>query len=99
MGISFLFFPYGIFLFSFGLRHAAFGILVPGPGIKPVLSAVKAWIPNHWTARELPPYRIWVGLMHNTLQRHKHHRNTPASSVYYKVFDLDLIFALLFFKT
>ena len=30
----------------------ACGILVPGPGIEPMPSAVKAWSPNHWTARE-----------------------------------------------
>ena len=29
-------------------------ILVPQPGIKPVLSALEARSPNHWTAREFP---------------------------------------------
>ena len=29
------------------------GILVPGPGIKPVPPAVEAWSPNHWTARRI----------------------------------------------
>ena len=29
-------------------------ILVPRPEIKPAPSAVKAWSPNHWTAREFP---------------------------------------------
>ena len=29
-------------------------ILVPWPGIEPMPSAVKAWILNHWTAREVP---------------------------------------------
>ena len=30
------------------------GILVPRPGIKLKPLAVKAWSPNHWTAREFP---------------------------------------------
>ena len=30
-------------------------ILVPQPGIEPRPLAVKAWSPNHWTAREFPP--------------------------------------------
>ena len=29
-------------------------ILVPQPGIEPGCLAVKAWSPNHWTARKLP---------------------------------------------
>ena len=33
-------------------RCVASGILVPQPGIEPRPSAVKAWSPNHWTARE-----------------------------------------------
>ena len=31
----------------------ACGILVLGPGIKPVLPALEAWRLNHWTAREI----------------------------------------------
>ena len=34
--------------------HVACGILIPRPGIKPMLPAVEAWSPNHWTAREFP---------------------------------------------
>ena len=30
------------------------GILVPLPGIEPVLSALGVWSLNHWTAREVP---------------------------------------------
>ena len=42
------------FLFSFFGRAAQVGgILVPQTGIEPGPSAVKAWSPNHWTAREL----------------------------------------------
>ena len=41
-----------IFLFFFfGL--AAFGILVPPPGIEPGPLAVEVLSPNHWTAKEL----------------------------------------------
>ena len=36
------------------LSHAASGILVPWPGIKPVLPAVEAQSPNHWTTKEFP---------------------------------------------
>ena len=32
----------------------ACGILVPQPGIEPGPSSVKAWSPNHLTAREVP---------------------------------------------
>ena len=41
----------------FGHAMQLGGILVPQ---SPVPSAVKAWHPNHWTARELPcfPYKI-----------------------------------------
>ena len=38
--------------FSFWLFHAACRVLVSQPGIVPL--AVKAWSPNHWTAREVP---------------------------------------------
>ena len=31
----------------------ACGILVLGPGIKPVLPALEAWRLKHWTAREI----------------------------------------------
>ena len=42
-----------IIFFSSWPCRAACGILVPGPGIEPVPSAVKTQSPNHWTAREL----------------------------------------------
>ena len=35
-------------------HHAACGILVPRPGIEPVLPAVEVWSPNYWTVREVP---------------------------------------------
>ena len=38
----------------FWLHRAAYGILVPPPRIEPAPSAVKAWSPNHWTARDVP---------------------------------------------
>ena len=40
--------------FIFWPCHTAGGILVPWPGIESGHSAVKAWSPNHWTAREFP---------------------------------------------
>ena len=40
--------------FFFWLSHAACWILVPQPGIEPLLPAVKARSPNHWIAREVP---------------------------------------------
>ena len=35
-------------------HHAAYGILVPWPGMEPTLPAVKAWSLNHWTTRDVP---------------------------------------------
>ena len=34
-------------------HHAAYGILVPWPGMEPTLPAVKAWSLNHWTTRDV----------------------------------------------
>ena len=42
-----------IFFFLFWLHLVTCGILVPQPGIEPVLPAVEAWSPNHWTTREV----------------------------------------------
>ena len=42
------------FYFTFWLRQVACGILVPRPGIRPVPTALGAWCPNLWTAREVP---------------------------------------------
>ena len=36
--------------------HLAGGILVPRPGIKPVLPALEAQSLNHWTTREVPDF-------------------------------------------
>ena len=44
--------PHSLFI-CFGCK--AWGILIPPPGIKPVLSMVEARNPNHWTVREIPP--------------------------------------------
>ena len=46
------FFQFTISFFFFGPHHEACGILVPGPGIEPRLSAMRVRSPNHWTARE-----------------------------------------------
>ena len=43
-----------LFSFIFWLCSAAWGILVPWPGIKPIAPAVEAWSLNHWTTREVP---------------------------------------------
>ena len=48
-----LFFKF-IFVYFFWLHHAAWEILVPPPGIKPVPPALEAQILNHWTTREVP---------------------------------------------
>ena len=42
------------FIFIFWPLHVACGILVPRPGIKPILPWIRTWNPNHWTAREVP---------------------------------------------
>ena len=56
------------FLFCFGFcfsfswpRCAACGILVTQPGVEPGPSALKAWSPNHWTAREFPRRIVFDG--------------------------------------
>ena len=46
----------------------ACGILVPQPGFEPRPLAVKAWSPNHWTAREFLKY---FKNYPNVTQRHK----------------------------
>ena len=38
---------------------AAWGILVPQLGTEPGPLAVKAWNPNHWTAREFPKFKCY----------------------------------------
>ena len=46
---------YKVFFLSFSWpSHKACRILVSQPGMEPTPSAVKAWGPNHWTAREFP---------------------------------------------
>ena len=53
--------------FFFWPHCTACRILVPWPGTEPVPSAVKACIPNHWTARKFPdaPWEIAVNAMVN----------------------------------
>ena len=44
-----------LFVFVFVLpSHVACGILVPQPGIEPLLPATEAQSLNHWTTREVP---------------------------------------------
>ena len=60
-----VFFFFFFFLF-FWLHHAAYGILVPHPGIEPVPPAVEARSPNHWASREFPGLKslMWTGQIH-----------------------------------
>ena len=44
-----------LYLFIFlSLSHLACEILVPLPGMEPVLSAVEAQSINHWSTRDIP---------------------------------------------
>ena len=49
----------------FWRSHVASRILVLWPGIEPVPSALEAWSPNHWTAREVSSvfYKWWLKLI------------------------------------
>ena len=42
------------FFFLFWPRPTIWEILVPPPGMEPVLSAVEVQSPDHWTGREVP---------------------------------------------
>ena len=48
-----------MYTYYYWLCHTACKILVCQPRIKPESSAVKAWRPNNWTARELPGINIF----------------------------------------
>ena len=50
--------PMIYFFFFFQPSNAACAILVPWPEIEPMSSAVKAYSPNYWTAREFPVINI-----------------------------------------
>ena len=41
------------FFLSFFFWSAAYGILVPRPGVEPTHPALQVWSLNHWTAREV----------------------------------------------
>ena len=48
-----------VYFLSRAMQPVGCGILVPLPGIEPAPSAVSAWNPNHWIAREFPHiYRL-----------------------------------------
>ena len=48
----------------------ACGILVSRPGIEPLVSALEAWSPNHWIAREVPGCCILIrGRTHEFLKQ------------------------------
>ena len=47
-------------LFIYLAMHAACKILVLQPGIKPRPTAVEVWSLNHWTARELLFFSLFI---------------------------------------
>ena len=47
----------------FWLYLEAGGVLVPRSGTELVPSAVRAWSPNHWTAREVPTFLKMIFLL------------------------------------
>ena len=51
--LTWLLLSFKIFFF-FGLRRAAYNILVPQPGIEPIPLALRVQSLNHWTTREVP---------------------------------------------
>ena len=51
-----------LFFFFFWPGHAAFGILVPQPGIESTLLALKMRRPNQWTARKIPHDEVFKRL-------------------------------------
>ena len=54
MVLEHLLFFSSCFIYLFRLHCRICGILVPPPGIKPVIPAVEAQSPNDWTTRESP---------------------------------------------
>ena len=62
---------HGIFKKIFNLYfwpcHVARGILVPWPGIEPVLPAVEVQSLNHWSTREFPGRHILIFFFANIL--------------------------------
>ena len=60
--IYFIFYNFFYLFIYLWPRHAACGILVPWPGIKPVPPALEAQSLNHWTAREVPLSNIFIAV-------------------------------------
>ena len=58
-----IFYTYCV-LVLFWQHHAAWRILVPGPGIEPAPLAVGAQSLNHWVAREVPALSIFFSILH-----------------------------------
>ena len=54
-----------ILLLLFWPSHAAYGILVPQPGIEPGPSAVRAWSPNHWNSQQSVNIKLYASVMQN----------------------------------
>ena len=54
LSLCFSWLPWLFYLFIFYLTaHVACGILVPRPGVEPMLPALVEWSLNHWPAREV----------------------------------------------
>ena len=51
-----------VFFFFFLSCYVACRISVLQPGIEHISSAVKAWSPNHWTARKFPIFSYFVSI-------------------------------------
>ena len=58
-----------LFLFYF-FDWVACRILVPWPGVEPMPPAVEAWLPDHWTAREVPSsqFKIKAQVLYDGLE-------------------------------
>ena len=67
-----------------GFFLAACGILVPRPGFKVSPPAVKAWSPNHWTAKEIPDpcfRKLILGAVWRMVQKTQRTRVTERMQV------------------
>ena len=78
-------------LFYFWPCCAAYKILVPQPGFKPLPPTVEAWSPNHWTIREFSVFKIlrppalglpwWLKRKRICLQCGKHRFDTQVGKI------------------
>ena len=75
------FFQARFFFSPFGPHHMVFRILVPRPGIKPWLLAVKAWSPNHLTTREFSCYLFLIILQKDQKNKKGHNLHPICSGI------------------